>query len=67
MKLIYRGLSYTHITIPDKLVRQSRAINWRYRLLGAVQIEILPVEFSRASRSAQPCVINWRYQIPAEG
>ncbi len=68
MQLIYRGHSYTYTdTATDaKPIRQPRAINWRYRLPGTAQIEILPTNLSTASRSVQPRAINWRYQIPTE-
>lgn len=64
MQLIYRGHFYTYTSTHAKLASQPRAINWRYRLPGAAQIEILPVKFPIAPRSAQPRAINWRYQIP---
>ena len=42
MQLIYRGHHYTCISTDAKPVHQPRAINWRYRLLGAAQMEIHP-------------------------
>jgi hypothetical protein len=66
MQLNYRGHSYTYTAIHVQSAHQPRAINWRYRLPGADQIEILPVTISTASRAVQPRTINWRYQVPAE-
>lgn len=66
MQLIYRAHAYTYTATPTQLVRQPRAINWRYRLFGTAQMGIPPVNLSTASRSVQPRAINWRYQIPAE-
>ena len=64
MQLIYRGHHYTCTSTHAQPACQPRAINWRYRLPGAAQMKILPVNLSTASRSAQPRAINWRYQIP---
>ena len=66
MQLIYRAHAYSYTATPAQAAHQPRAINWRYRLPGATQIEIPPVNLSTASRSVQPRAINWRYQIPAE-
>lgn len=66
MQLIYRAHAYTYTATHAQLVHQPRAINWRYRLPGAAQMGILPVNLSTVSRSVQPRAINWRYQIPAE-
>jgi len=66
MQLIYRGHHYTCTATHAQSARQPRAINWRYRLPGATQMETLSVNLFTVSRSVQPRAINWRYQIPAE-
>jgi len=64
MQLIYRGHAYTYTATHTQTARPPRAINWRYRLFGATQMEMLPMSLSTTSRSVQPRAINWRYQIP---
>ncbi len=66
MQLIYRGHHYSCIPTHTQSIHLLRAINWRYRLFGAAQIEIPSVSVSIASRSVQPRAINWRYQVPVE-
>ena len=67
MQLIYRGHAYAYTANHAQPTCQPCAINWRYRLPGAVSLERLTVPISTAFRSVPPRAINWRYQVPAEG
>ncbi|MDX2230242.1 MAG: hypothetical protein NW220_11435 [Leptolyngbyaceae cyanobacterium bins.349] len=66
MQLIYRGHTYTWIATDAKPVHNPRAVNWRYQLPLATQINISPGKIPAATRSVLPRAINWRYQLPTE-